>query len=725
MQSFRTELENPLVEKDILDLERKIREFHEGKIHPEKFRSLRLARGVYGQRQQGVQMIRIKLPFGKVSVRQLNRIADISDEYSNGHLHLTTRQDIQIHHVSLDRTPELWAKLEQDDITLREACGNTVRNVTASANAGIDPHEPFDVSPYAHAVFSYFLRKPFCQELGRKIKIAFSSSEKDSAYTFIHDLGFIPKIRIENGNELRGFKVLVGGGLGAQPFLAVSAHEFLPEEKLIPFIESALRVFDRHGERASRHKARLKYLIGKIGIESFLKLVEEENKALLNPTYVVNTKGFDVLPAKEEKTFTTFKVSGSAAYETWYKSNVFEQKQKGFYGVYVKVQLGNLSTETARQFARIAAEYAADDIRITIEQGFLLKFVRKEALTALYKSLKAIGLAGPGHNSTADITACPGTDTCNLGISNSTQTARVFEQLITEEFPELVYNRDIKIKISGCMNACGQHSLAQIGFHGSSFKVGNAVVPALQVLLGGGTLGNGAGRISDKVIKVASKRGPQVLRALFHDFESNSFEDEYFNSYYDRKGKDYFYQLLKPLGDNSSLLADEFIDWGQNEKFKTEIGVGECAGVVIDLVATLFLEAEEKLESAAEAFEEGRYGDSIYFSYAAQINAAKALLTEKQVHCNTQQGIINDFDKHFVDAGLFDLGGKFSELVLRIKENTATKHFAEVYFNGANYFLFKVKKYKVEKSSGMSLKHIETYLPVVQKLAAAGREHIE
>jgi sulfite reductase (ferredoxin) len=278
MQSFRTELElidhstKALVEKDIIDLDKKIREYREGKIHDEKFRSLRLARGVYGQRQQGVQMIRIKLPFGKVTTKQLLRIADISDEYSNGNLHLTTRQDIQIHHVSLDRTPELWAKLEQDDITLREACGNTVRNVTASAEAGIDANEPFDVSPYAHAVFSYFLRKPFGQELGRKIKIAFSNNEKDTAVTYIHDIGFIPKI---NSTNERGFKVLIGGGLGAQPFLAQVAFEFLPENKLIPFIESTIRVFDRYGERVSRHKARIKYLINKIGIESCVNFLIE------------------------------------------------------------------------------------------------------------------------------------------------------------------------------------------------------------------------------------------------------------------------------------------------------------------------------------------------------------------------------------------------------------------------------------------------------------------
>ncbi|HUH34081.1 MAG TPA: nitrite/sulfite reductase, partial [Daejeonella sp.] len=220
MQSFRTELEDPIVQKDIIDLERKIRLFREGKIHDDKFRSLRLARGIYGQRQPGVQMIRIKLPFGKVTFKQLLRIADISDEYASSNLHLTTRQDIQIHYVSLDRTPELWEKLEQDDVTIREACGNTVRNVTASPTAGIDPAEPFDVSPYAQATFEYFLRNPICQEMGRKFKIAFSSSDADTAFAFIHDLGFIPKVKIENGVEVRGFKVLLGGSLGAQPYLA-------------------------------------------------------------------------------------------------------------------------------------------------------------------------------------------------------------------------------------------------------------------------------------------------------------------------------------------------------------------------------------------------------------------------------------------------------------------------------------------------------------------------
>ncbi len=290
MQSFRTELENPVVEKDIIDLEKKIRAFREGKIHDEKFRSLRLARGIYGQRQPGVQMVRIKLPFGKVTFKQLLRIADVSDEYASHNLHLTTRQDIQIHYVSLDRTPQLWAELSKDDITLREACGNTVRNVTASPTAGIDPKEPFDVSPYAHATFEFFLRNPICQEMGRKFKISFSSSDEDTAFSYIHDVGLIPKLK-ENGE--RGFKVLLGGGLGAQPILASIVEEFLPEDQLIPYIESVIRVFDRYGERNNRNKARLKYVIQKLGLDEVLRLTREEKIANKVKTYPINRNAVD------------------------------------------------------------------------------------------------------------------------------------------------------------------------------------------------------------------------------------------------------------------------------------------------------------------------------------------------------------------------------------------------------------------------------------------------
>jgi len=691
IQNLNSTHTKSVVEKDIVDLGNKIELFKDGKISDDKFRALRLAHGVYGQRQQGVQMIRIKLPFGKVTTTQLRRISDVSDEFSTGKLHITTRQDIQIHYVSLDRTPALWEELEKDDITLREACGNTVRNVTASPAAGIDPNEPFDVAPYADLVFRYFLRKPFGQELGRKIKIAFSNSQLDDAYTFIHDFGFIPKI--ENG--IHGFKVLVGGGLGAQPILAKVAYEFLPAEEIIPFIEASIRVFDRYGERNSRNKARLKYLIAKIGFDAFLECVAIEKQAVqydfeTDFALYQQQKEYPAILAPISKNNYLDSVTDSS-FKQWVKTNTFEQKQAGYFGVYLKVLLGNFTTDQARKLADVVDKYAGEDVRFTIDQSILLKFVSPENLVFLYEELKKIGFAANGYNSAVDVTACPGTDTCNLGISNSTDVAAVIEDALRDEFPELIYNKEIKIKISGCINSCGQHGVAHIGLHGSSIKVEKNTAPALQILLGGGRLGNGEGRIADKVIKLPSKRIIQALRVLFSDYYEFNLEDENFNAYYDRQGNKYFYNLLKPLADTSTLEASDFIDWGGDEKFKTAIGVGECAGVIIDLVATLLYDAEEKLKDAQLAFDEKRWADSIYFSYATGIHTAKALLIQNKVHCNTHSGIINDFETHFGDFYGFKTAINFSGFIMQINTQKANEAFAKEYLEEVAGFFNKAK----------------------------------
>ena len=690
MHSFRTEIENPIVEKDILELAKKIAQFKAGEIHEEKFRSLRLARGVYGQRQQGVQMIRIKLPYGKIQFHQWKRIADISDEYSTGNLHLTTRQDIQIHFVSLDRTPELWAKLEQDDITLREACGNTVRNITASPTSGIDPKELFDVSPHADTAFRYFLRNPICQEMGRKIKISFSNTDEDTSLAYLHDMGFIPKI----ANGLKGFKVVVGGGLGAQPMLAYTAHEFLAEDQVIPFIESVLRVFDRHGERNSRHKARMKFLIQKIGFEEFMNLVQAETKALKNHSFPISDAA--AWEVSEPTQLSDVAIPSSEVYKTWLATNTFEQKQKGFHGVYVRVLNGNISSDTSRSLIDALKGYIGDDVRITINQGLLLKFVPTANLPYVFQTLAAHELAAPGANSIANITACPGTDTCNLAISDSTNITSKLEQVINDEFPALIHDSQMKIKISGCMNACGQHSMASIGFHGSSLKAPDKrVLPALQVLLGGATLGNGEGRIADKVIKVPSKRGPEVLRIVLNNYEENANDGEYFHEYYDRLGENHFYTLIKPLADLSNLVQDDFIDWGASENFVTEIGVGECAGVMIDLVATLLFESQEKYEWTVAALEDKRWADAIYHAYSVFISAAKALLLDKSVTVSNQTAVINKFDENFVSTGEFAVDAEtFSALVLQINQQEPSEAFANQYVAEAERFLTAATKYR-------------------------------
>ena len=693
MQSFRTEIENPVVEKDIIDLEKKIRLFREGKADEEKFRSLRLARGVYGQRQAGVQMVRIKLPFGKVTSEQLHRIADVSDEYSTGRLHITTRQDIQIHYVSLDRTPELWAQLEKDDITLREACGNTVRNITASPTAGIDVDEPFDVSPYADAAFRFFLRNPICQEMGRKFKIAFSATDEDTALSYIHDLGFIPKLK----DGKRGFKVMLGGGLGSQPRHADKLYDFIEAEEIIPLIESVLRVFDRHGERAKRLKARMKFLIKDIGLEAFLELVDEQKKALSQEKAEFHIDKFEAAPSLQEVEIPSVEIEDQKEYEVWRNTNVVPQKQEGLFAVGIRVPLGDFYTGGARKLADLIKKYAGNEIRLSLRQDILIRHVREPFLPFFYTELKKLGYAENGYNKTVDITACPGTDTCNLGIASSTGIADVLEDVLKEEYPQFINGKDITIKISGCMNACGQHNMAEIGFQGMSIKSGKAVAPALQVLLGGGVLGNGEGRFADKVVKVPSKRGPEALRVLLNDFDANARSDEKFIQYYDRQGKTYFYDLLKDLADTSDLSENDFIDWGHEKPYIKAVGVGECAGVVIDLIATLLFESEEKIDNAHSALDRKAWSDSIYHSYTSIVNSAKALLLADDVKTNTQAGIIAQFDELFVETGKIELSTSFKEFTYQLNEHEPGEEFAQKYIEDARLFLKRVDAYRTKE----------------------------
>ncbi|GAB4020491.1 nitrite reductase [Spirosoma koreense] len=695
--------------RDILDLEQKIRSFGQGDMAEEAFRKFRLTRGVYGQRQPGVQMIRIKLPHGRITADQLIRIADLSDRYATGNLHATTRQDIQLHFVKLADSPQLWADLEDAGITLKEACGNTVRNVTGSARAGIDPDEPFDITPYAHTIFDYFLRNPICQDMGRKFKISLSSSEKDSAYGYMHDVGLVA--RLQDGR--RGFKVMLGGGLGAQPFAAQTAFEFLDEDRVIPFIEGVIRVFDRYGERQKRHKARMKYLLNDIGLEELLRRIGEETPALRVKALSVDENAgngrFAPAPAARPDAPPVDTLAGSEAFNRWLKTNVFEQKQAGWYAVQLRVLLGDMSSDTARALAQVVRRYAADDIRVTVNQGYLLRFVKPEDLPAIYEALTALGLSDPGFDTTADITTCPGTDTCNLAISSSYGITRALEKLMHDEFPDLVFNDDIKIKISGCMNGCGQHSVANIGYHGSSLKNGAYVLPALQVLLGGGFNGKGEGLIADKVIKIPAKRGPDSLRFLLRDFDANAFDGEYYSDYYGRQGKNYFYQLLKPLADLKTLVDSDYIDWDHTEQYVTEVGIGECASVLIDLVATTLTEASDKLGWAREALAESRWADALYHAYNVFITGAKAGLMSRDIPTNTQHGIVSDFDRAFLgETDFHQAEGEFKNLVFSINRQEPSEAFASRFLAQAEAFLQAVQAYREGQIEREGLPELQT-----------------
>ncbi|RTY89725.1 HEPN domain-containing protein [Flavobacterium sp. RSP46] len=691
MQSFRTEIEDPIVQKEIIDLEKKIHSFRSGQIDDERFRSLRLARGIYGQRQEGVQMIRIKLPYGKVTSEQLKRITEVSDKYSTGRLHITTRQDIQIHYVSLDRTPELWSELAKDDITLREACGNTVRNITGSELAGVDVDEPFDVSPYAHGLFQYLLRNPICQEMGRKFKISFSSSDKDTALSYLHDLGFIPKI--VNGEK--GFKIMFAGGLGSQPSHAELLSEFVPVNQIIPTTEGIIRVFDRYGERAKRLKARMKFLIKDLGRDEFLRLVDEEKKALPFHSYEIDTTAFEGPISEPLLAVPSVIIEDVEAFEAWKKSNVIAQKQAGYVAIGIKVLLGDFYTDKARLLADLIKNYGANELRFSLRQNIVLRNIKEENLAFFYQELAKLDFVALGYDTIGDITACPGTDTCNLGIASSTGIADELERVLKTEYPQYSNNQQIAIKISGCMNACGQHNMSEIGFQGMSINAGKLVAPALQVLLGGGNLGNGNGRFSDKVIKIPSRRGPDALRYILNDFEANGNGQSFLN-YYDAKGEKYFYEFLKPLADITNLTEADFVDWGNADNYVKAVGVGECAGVVIDLVATLILEAKDKMTFAQEAFEEEKWADAIYLAYAGFVNGAKAILLAENQKTNHHAGIIDLFDTVFIESKKIELDSSFKDLVYQIKANEPSAEFAQKYIQQGVAFFDTIEKYRAK-----------------------------
>ena len=697
MQSFETEIENPIVQKDIIELAKKIELFHNGKIDEEKFRSLRLARGVYGQRQEGVQMIRIKVPYGKLKSNQLRRIAAVSDEYSRGRLHITTRQDIQIHYVDLNRTPELWAELEKDEVTVREACGNVVRNVTASETAGVDVNEPFDVSPYADALYKFFLRNPICQEMGRKFKVSFSSTDEDTGLSYLHDIGYIAKVK----DGVRGFKVMVAGGLGSQPRHADVLFDFVETDQIIPIMEGVLRVFDRYGERKSRAKARMKFLLKDIGLDAFKELIAEEQKAIEFKSVTIDADAYETSkPVSVEA--PQVDVQDQAAFDLWKSTNIIPQKQAGYVAIGIKVLLGDFYTDKARLLANLVDKYAAGEVRLTLRQNIVIPFVKEDLVPFFYAELEKLGFVEAGYNKAIDITACPGTDTCNLGIASSTGVSVELERMLKAEYPQYLKNEDLVIKISGCMNACGQHNMANIGFQGMTVRTPDKLVaPALQVLLGGGNQGDGNATFADKVVKVPSRRGPEALRRILNDFEANA-NGKSFVAYYQEKGEKYFYDFLNDLQDATNLTQEDFIDWGEEEKYVKEIGIGECAGVVIDLIATLFFESEEKIDNAKASFDDGVYSGAIYYAYQSLVNSAKALLLAENKKTNTHAGIISQFDELFIEGGKIDLGTSFADLIYQINKNAPTKDFALSYIDNSNKFLTAVRAYREAEQSKLA-----------------------
>jgi sulfite reductase (ferredoxin) len=647
------------VESELANYEEQIRKYRAGRLDETKMQKLRLHFGTYAQRQEGVQMQRIKIPGGILTSDQLIRLADAADRFGSGFMHFTTREDAQIYYVNLEQAPTLLRFLAEGSITSREACGNTVRNITCCYLAGTSRTEAFDVTPYAEALFRYLVRNKYNQNLGRKFKITFEGCAEDHSALQIHDIGFWARTRIENGESRRGFKVYLGGGLGATPQLAQLYAEFLPEEELFNLAASVLRLFDRYGERKSRMKARMKFLIQSMGWESFLAALEEERQRVghvpqgdyFSPT---DEQAPPVRSISRRLPTLGQRLNGSVS-QTWLRDSVTEHKVLGFRGVHLRIKLGDLTAERARKLAHIAREFSAGQLRISIEQNIYLPWVREEGIGDLYRALKGLSLADVGVGTMTDVTTCPGSDTCRLGIAS----AKGLGSEISEAFrgPLAKYSelaRPLRVKISGCPNGCAQHSIANIGFHAAAMTQDDRTVPA-HLLTVGGSANHGAAGFGALIGKFPAKNCVRVVETLLGLFDREKADGEDFNSFISRTGTERLKQELEPLRSVPSFDDDPsfYEDYGhEHERFAVRKGVkGECAGSTIAETVPRIESAQEWLAQAEAFIYHKEYEHAIRAAYEAAAAAARVPLYRSLVDPFTSAEALWEFENLYVLSG--------------------------------------------------------------------------
>ncbi len=569
-------------EEEIDTFDQFVQRFWNGEIPPDEFKRFRLQNGIYGQRQDGEQMFRIKIPWGGLSAAQLELLAELAAKTQKGVGHVTTRQNIQFHFIKLEQVTGLMRSLASVGLTTREACGNTVRTVTVGHCAGVCPQEVFDVTPYAAVITRFLLRNPMNQNLPRKFKIAFSGCPDDLGLTPIQDIGARAVLRSTAGQEERGFQLYVGGGLGPIPRLAELLEEFTPADRLLPTVAAIVRVFDRLGNRDDRHKARMKFLLSKLGIEQFRLLVFQERIGLEStmagqfPPLV----SWEEIPHHRASPVLEGPIleSDDPAYRRWRTSNVLKQKQAGYTMVSIRLELGDVTSVQLRTLAFAAREFGDGTVRSTNQQNFALRWIPSERVPALYRLLYAVGLAAPSAERLADITACPGADTCQLGITSSRGLAAALGALFDDELRDLADEAGIRMKISACPNSCGQHHLANIGFYGGAKKFNGRQVPTYEMLLGA-SVAPGQAQYGKPVARIPAKNIPGAVEAVLRLYQKERQDGESFNDFLDRCGLESVKIVLAPFTDlpPASEAPDHYLDYNAEEAFSVQTGPGECA----------------------------------------------------------------------------------------------------------------------------------------------------
>ncbi len=688
----------------------------QGKIDDKIFAETRLRRGSYGQRYDNGQrhdgrttrqieypsgeltkgpstlfdapgMQRIKIPFGGLNADQLDMLAELAEEYSDGIAHVTTRQDIQLHFVHIEDTPTIMRRLAAVGITTREACGNTIRNVTGCHLAGVCQTQVFDVTPHAKACSRFLLGHPDTQDFGRKFKISFSGCKDQAcALARLNDIGCIAAVREADGKLKRGFEVYVGGGLGTVPYQARLFEEFVPEEEILPLAQAIGLVFARLGERKNRNTARLKFLVNKLGMEEFKRLVLEERANLpYEDAWTSYLKDIDTAGEEPLKSPSLVQISGAQpkSFKQWYRTNVYEQRQNGYATITITLPLGDITATQLRKVADLARTYVKDTVRTTIEQNIVLRWVSGADVAAVYAELDAVGLAAPGAGTIVDIASCPGTDTCKLGIASSRGLSGELRTRIIARGMELEEAiRGLHIKISGCFNSCGQHHVADLGFYGVSRNKTGYTVPHFQVVLGG-QWGENAGAYGLAIGAVPSKRIPETVDRITGRYIAERLEGESFQTFIKRIGKAECKKMIDDLTQVPPHDVDPsfYTDWADAREFTTgDLGVGECAGEVVSPFEFQITACEREAFEAQLSLEAGDTGNAARLAYGAMLNGAAALLRSRMVTAGSPDEIVALFRTHFYDTQLFFdpfTGGKFAHYFFRAHERAGEKRSAE------------------------------------------------
>ena len=551
-----------------------------GELSPDEFKARRLHMGTYGIRgTKDIHMMRIKIPAGKLTAEQLECLADLAAAYSKEIGHITTRQDMQLYWIPTKEASVAMAKCAAVGLTTREACGNSVRNVTACHLAGVSPIELFDVTAHAEAVTRHFLRNPASQKLPRKFKVAFEGCPVDHAKTAIHDIGAVAAVQEIGGTRVIGFKLYVGGGLGAAPMQAILLEPFTPATELLRTCEAAVRIHDRLGDRKNKATARIKFVVKRLGPDAFRKEVFAEREKLSRYAYPeMEQTETDERPPVKTDVKSAPPVNGT--YKRWMFTNVMGQKQAGYSIVTIRLRLGDISSSQMRALAQIIRRYCGGQLRTAIDQNLILRWVRNEHLTSLFSELEPIGLAETEAGKLYDVTSCPGAETCQLGISASRGLSRALEARLKEAKLSGEDVDNIRIKISGCPNSCGQHHIADIGFFGGARKVNEKLAPHFQLMLGG-MAAEGQAKFGEPILKLPARRIPEaVVQMLALYRKDRTSPQEAFGVFASRAGAGYWKLVLEPFTtlppyDDS---PESYRDWGAETEFSLGgMGPGECA----------------------------------------------------------------------------------------------------------------------------------------------------